>query len=126
MKIFLIAGGLFFIIFLGLIPLKRKFAEYNVQKNGYLITAIISSVPVCFGSKMHQFMYFRYKDKTYDKRIWCGFRHTHKSGDAIIFKHIEGTDIFLFENEKIEKEFASMTPLSLAGLLFIIIEFRKK
>ena len=71
-------------------------------------------------------MYFRYKDKTYDKRIWCGFRHTHKSGDAIIFKHIEGTDIFLFENEKIEKEFASMTPLSLAGLLFIIIEFRKK
>lgn len=71
-------------------------------------------------------MYFRYNDKTYDKKIWCSFSDNHKKGDTIKLKHIDGADIFLFENEKIEKEFISMVLLALAGLLIMIIGFRKK
>ena len=56
----------------------------------------------------------------------CGFNNTHKFGETIKFKHTNGTDIFLFENENIVIEFVSTGLLALFGIIFIVIGVRRK
>jgi hypothetical protein len=41
-------------------------------------------------------------------------------------KHIDGSNIFLFETEKIEKEFASAAVLAVLGITFIVIGATRK
>ncbi|MEO8173028.1 MAG: hypothetical protein ABI581_08090 [Sediminibacterium sp.] len=77
-------------------------------------------------SSRRGFMKFNYKDEFFDKKIGYGFIEKHKVGDSIFLKHIEGVDIFLFENEKIEKEFSASILLALVGLYFIIRGFKRK
>lgn len=115
MKVSLIIAGLFFIIFLCIIPFSRDIKEYDVQKNGELITATITYIPNCFGSRIMYFMKFTYAGQEFGKKVGCGFGDTHKVGETIKFKHTNGTDIFLFENEKIETEFISNALLALLG-----------
>lgn len=126
MKVSLIIAGIFFIIFLCIIPLSRDIKEYDVQKNGKLITATITHIPNCIGSKIMYFMKFSYAGQEFDKKVGCGFSDTHKVGETIKFKHTDGTDIFLFENEKIETEFTSNGLLALLGIVFIVIGARRK
>ena len=126
MKVSLIIAGIFFIIFLCIIPLSRDIKEYDVQKNGELITATITYIPNCIGSKIMYFMKFTYAGQEFDKKVGCGFSDTHKVGETIKFKHTDGTDIFLFENEKIETEFISNGLLALLGIVFIVIGARRK
>jgi hypothetical protein len=126
MKRFYIIGGLFIIIFICLIPLNRKLQEYNVEKNSKLVTATINYIPICSGTKIKYFMKFTYAGKEFDKKVSCGFSDTHKIGDTIKLKHQEGTDIFLFENEKIEIELVSMAILSVFGIALIIVGLKQK
>jgi hypothetical protein len=126
MKIFLIAGGLFLVIFVFIIPLKRDVEEYQVQKNGETIEATITYLKDCFGSKTYYFMKFTYNGQEYDKRVRCGFENTHKVGETILLKHESGTDIFLIENEKKEKEFVSSGLLGLLGIFLIGFGIKKR
>ena len=126
MKLFLIIGGLFIIIFVCIIPLRRHIEEYNIQKNGDLVTATITYIPHCVGSKIMYFMKFTYKGQEFDKKVGCGFSDTHKVGETIKLKHIDGSDIFLFENEKVEREFISVGILAALGITFIVIGARRK
>jgi hypothetical protein len=126
MKLFLIIGGLFIIIFICIIPLNRDIRKYNVQKNGELVTATITYIPICRGTKIKYFMKFTYAGQEFDKKVGCGFSDTHKVGETIKFKHTDGTDIFLFENEKTETEFISNGLLALLGIVFIVIGARRK
>lgn len=126
MKLFLILGGLFIIIFICIIPLNRDIQEYNVQKNGELVTATITYIPMCIGTKIRYFMKFTYAGQEFDKKVGCAFSDTHRVGETIKFKHIDGTDIFLFESEKIETEFIATGLLALFGIVFIIIGTRRK
>jgi hypothetical protein len=107
------------------IPLKHKIAEYDTQKNGQLITATIVDVPNCFGSKIRHFLKFKYNDQTYSKEIGRPCEE-YKIGQALILKHTEGTDIFLYETEKIEKEFIATALLAILGLFLIIYGFKRK
>src|SRR6186713_2216418 len=100
MKIFLIAGGLFLLILVSIIPLKRDIEEYQVQKTGELVSAKITYLKGCIGSKTYYFMKFEYNGDEFDKRVRCGFEETHKLGEVIQLHHKPGTDIFLFKNEK--------------------------
>lgn len=126
MKLFLILGGLFLIIFTCIIPLKRTIQEYDVQKHGELVTVTITYVPNCLGTKVHYFMAFNYSGQKFDKRIGCGSTDDYKIGEAIKLKHIEGTDIFLFEKETKEGDIVSAGLLGIFGIVFIIIGLRKK
>ncbi|MCC6288584.1 MAG: hypothetical protein IT249_11935 [Chitinophagaceae bacterium] len=125
MKLFLILGGLFIIIFICII-LNRDIQEYNVQKKGELVTATITYIPNCLGTKIRYFMKFTYAGQEFDKKVGCGFSDTHRVGETIKFKHIDGTDIFLFGSEKIETEFIATGLLALFGIVFFIIGTRRK
>jgi hypothetical protein len=71
-------------------------------------------------------MKFIYAGQEFDKKVGCGFADTHKVGETIKLRHIDGTNIFLFENEKKEKEFISTGLLAILGVAFIVIGVRKK
>ena len=126
MKPFLIFGGLFIIIFICIIPLSRDIKECNIQKNGDLVTATITYIPHCIGAKIMYFMKFTYEGKVFDKKVGCGYADTYKIGDRIQLRHIDGSDIFLFENEKVEKEFISSGILAVLGITFIVMGVRRK
>jgi hypothetical protein len=123
---FLVIGGLFIIIFICIVPLKRHIQEYNVQKNGKLVTATITYIPNFVGCRTMHFIDFIYAGKKFDKKVGCGFAGTYKIGETIKFRHIDGTKIFLFENEKIEKEFISFAVLAVFGIVIIVIGARKR
>ncbi|HEV2831047.1 MAG TPA: hypothetical protein VGW31_03635, partial [Hanamia sp.] len=114
------------IVFVSIFPLKRDIEEYQVQKNGETIKATITYLKDCIGSKTYYFMKFAYNGQEYDKRVRCGFENTHKVGETISMKHESGTDIFLFENEKKEKEFVSSSLLGLLGIFLIGIGIKKR
>ena len=120
----LIYGGLI-LLFIGLVPLKRHFSEYEVQKNGEIITAIIVNVPNCFGTKIRHFLKFRYNNKIYSKTIGKPCEE-YKVGETLYLKHIEGIDIFLYEDEKVEWEIASFLILAVSGLGCIIFNLKRK
>lgn len=126
MKLFLIIGGLFIIIFICLLPLPRKISEYRVEKSGKIISATISYIPHCYGTKVKYFMRFVYNGEEFDKKVGCGFGDNHKAGDIIKLNHNEGKDIFLFENEKIEQDFFSTIGLALLSLFLIIYGLKRK
>jgi hypothetical protein len=106
--------------------LGRDIKEYDVQKNGELITVTITYIPNCIGSKIKYFMKFTYAGREFDKKVGCGFADTHKIGETIKLKHTDGTDIFLFENENKETEFISTTLLAVLGISFIVIGAKRK
>ena len=72
------------------------------------------------------FMKFTYEGKVFDKKVGCGYADTYKIGDRIQLRHIDGSDIFLFENEKVEKEFISSGILAVLGIAFIVMGVRRK
>lgn len=126
MKTLLIIGGLFMLVFVCLVPLKRDIQEYNTQKNGKLVTATITHIPICSGTKVKYFMKFTYDGQEFDKRVGCGFADTHRVGETIVLRHTDSTDIFLFENENKETEFASTGLFAILGIAFVVIGARKK
>ena len=81
MKGFLIAGGLFIIIFICIIPLPREIEEFNTERTGEMVTVTITYIPICSGTKGKHFMKFIYKGETFDKDAGCGFDETHKLGE---------------------------------------------
>lgn len=109
-----------------LIPISKDFEDYDVQKNGKIVTATITYIPVCLGTKTSQYMEFKYAEMKFDKNVGCNFSDTYKVGDTIKFKHLEGTDIFLFEEESIESEFIASGLLAIVGITFIVIGARRK
>lgn len=127
MKLFLIIGGLFIIAFICIIPLSRDIQEYNVQKNGELITATITYIPICSGTKAKYSMKFAYAGQEFTKTVGCGFANSHKAGDMIKLKHLNGIDdIFLFENENKKNDFIADGLLGILGVTLIISGVRKK
>ncbi|MGZ4012112.1 MAG: hypothetical protein ACXVLF_14225 [Flavisolibacter sp.] len=125
MKAFLIIGGIFIIIFLCIVPLKRDIAEYYTHRNGELITAVITDVPNCIGTKVKHFIKFRFDNSIYSKIIGAPCDQ-YKVGQEIQLKHTPGTDLFLYVNETKESELISTGLLAVAGLAFIVIGFKKK
>lgn len=114
------------LVFFCLVPLKRDIREYNTQKNGKLVTATITHIPICSGTRVKYFMKFTYDGQEFDKRVSCGFADTHKVGETIELRHTDGTDIFLFEKENKETEFVSTGLLAILGIAFVVIGVRRK
>ena len=126
MRYFIIGGGLFILIFACIIPLNHNIREYEVQKRGEIIVATITEIPDCFGTRLKHFMRFSYGGRFYDKAIGCSFANSHKVGETIKFRHLKDTDIFLFENEKKERDFIATGLLALLSILIIIIGAKGK
>lgn len=126
MKPFYILSGLFFLIFVCLIPLPRHFQEYKVHTQGQLVNVQLTYVPHSVGCKIKYSMKFVYAGKEYSKKVGCNFDETHKAGDIVQLKHMEGTDLFLFPEESITKEFIAFGALALFGVFLIIYGSRKK
>jgi hypothetical protein len=126
MNKYLPIAGLLMLIFFCIVPLKRKMQEYDVQKNGEIVMAIIVSVPNSIGAKIHYSIKFAYAGRVFNKKTGNGVEKRYKLGDEIRLKHIDGMDIFLYEDEKIEKEFIAMAILAVVSIAFIIYGFQKK
>ncbi len=71
-------------------------------------------------------MEFIYSGQKFDKKIGCGLAENYKIGEVIKLRHIEGIDIFLFENETKEREFIANGVLAILGITFIFIGLKKK
>jgi hypothetical protein len=126
MRVWYILSGLFIIIFICLIPLKRHFQEYRVQTQGKIINVRLTYVPHSIGCKIIYSAKFVYEGKEHSKKVGCTFDETHKVNDVIQLKHIEGIDIFLFPEENITKEFIASGALAAFGIFLIIYGNRKK
>lgn len=126
MRAFYILSGLFLLIFVCLIPLPRHFQEYKVQTQGQLVNVQLTYVPYSVGCKIKYSMKFVYAGNEYSKKVGCNFDETHKIGDIIRLKHLEGTDLFLFPEENITKEFFAFGALALFGVFLVIYGSRKK
>ena len=114
------------IIFTSIIPLTRDIKEYDIQKNGEVVTAAITYIPSCSGTKTNNFMKFIYSGEEFNKKVDCNFAENHKVGEQIRLKHIEATDLFLLENETKEGEIISTVLLGILGIIFIFIGARRK
>ena len=125
MKLGLILGGVFIIVFICIVPLKRDIDEYNVQKTGIEVDAIITDVPNCFGTKVKHFLKFKFENSIYSKRVGAPCDQ-YKRGQVIRLKHEPGTDIFLYLNETKESEFVATAAMAIFGILLIIIGIKKK
>src|SRR5437764_8152602 len=126
MRAFYILSGLFLFIFVCLISLPRKFKEYKVQTKGELVKVQLTYVPHSVGCKIIYSMKFTYAGNVYSKKVGCNFDETHKAGEIIQLKHLEGSDIFLFPDESITKEFFAFAALALFGVFLVIYGTRKK
>jgi hypothetical protein len=120
-KHFLVISGLFIIVFICFIPLLRDIEEYDVQKNGELVTARITYIPNRKG-----FMEFTYDGQNFNKKVGRSFGDIYKVNDTINLKHKNGTDIFLFENENKRIEFISTGLLALLGISCIAVGLKRK
>src|SRR6476620_4297958 len=126
MRAFYILSGLFILVFVCLIPLPQHFREYKVQTQGQLVNAQLTYVPHSFGCKIKYSIKFVYAGNEYSKKVGCNFDETHKAGEIIELKHMEGSNIFLFPDESITKEFFAFGALALFGVALIIYGSRKK
>lgn len=125
MKIFLILGGIFIVLFMCIVPVKRDIDEYHVQINGKEVEAIITKVPNCFGTKNSHFLEFKYENSIYSKRVGAPCDH-YKVGQVLKLKHEPGTDIFLYVNETKESEFLASGVLAIVGIVLIVLGIKRK
>ena len=116
----------FYFMQIALREAEKAFEINEVQKNGELVTATITYIPICSGTKIKYFMKFVYAGQEFDKKVGCGFAETHKVGETIKLRHKDDTDIFLFENERKETEFISTGILAVLGIAFIVIGVKRK
>ena len=114
MRKFYILGGIF-LLFIAVAPIKSKLEQYKVQKEGEIVKVLLSKVPNTKG-----LLKFKYNGIPYEKSVGRSFSDDHKTGDSLLLKHLQGTDIFLLENESIEGEIISFCVLGVIGLFFII------
>jgi hypothetical protein len=125
--IYLIGGISFW--FGALIGLKYDIESYDVQKHGQLISAKITFVPVCLGTRVKHHLRFQYIDngvlKEYSKAVGVGLCGKLKVGQEIKFKADLEKKIFLYEFEDVKNEFYASALLGLAGLICIIFAFKK-
>jgi hypothetical protein len=126
MRVWYVLSGLFIILFICIIPLNRHFQQYRVQTQGKIINARLTYVPHSLGCKIKYSAKFVYGGREYAKKVGCNFDETHKVGDAIQLKHIEGADVFLFPEENITKEFIASGALAVFGIFLIIYGSKKQ
>ena len=106
-----------------LLSLRHKLAEYETQKNGQIINAMITRVPDCQGEEVG-FMEFRYQGQRYSKEVSCSFSDRHKRGDTIRMKHLAKTGIFLLEQEHKEGELVAIGILPIVGVISVIFSLK--
>jgi hypothetical protein len=113
-----------------LLFLKPKWLAYNVEKNGSIVTMKIISLPnYCGRTKGSYNMDALYGDQVFTKKIPTGYCNTHRVGELIEMKYLEGQESILFPNEKTRDDFIVIGIFFLVGLIAIvygIFEKRKR
>jgi hypothetical protein len=119
MRLFYFLGGLL-LLFISFAPLKRKYQEFQVQKQGQLVEVRLTKLRPSIGCKILYFFEFEFAGNQYSKKAGCNFHDTHKPGQLIKLKHLSRFDIFLFPDEDIDREFIAFGLLGIfAFFLFI-------
>ena len=124
MRLFYFLGGLA-LLFISIVPLKYKFQEYQVQKQGQLVEVRLTRLRSSVGCKIRYFFEFDYAGNQYSKKAGCNFHESHKIGQVILLKHLNDFDIFLFPEEDIVSEFVAFGLLGVFAL-FMLIKASKK
>ena len=124
MRLIYLLGGILF-LFIPLFSLKYKLDLYHVQENGVLVSAVLTEVPNCQGTKTNPSIKFTCQGGKYSKKVGCNYADDHKSGDTILLKTIQGSNLFLFEHESAGMELIAMAALALLGVFFVYRFFKK-
>jgi hypothetical protein len=119
MRLFYLFGGLL-LLFISFAPLKHKYQEHQVQKQVELVEVRLTKLRPSIGCKILYFFEFEYAGKQYSKKAGCNFHDTHKPGQVIKLKHLNGSDIFLFPDEDIGPEFIAFGLLGIFALFLLI------
>jgi hypothetical protein len=115
MRRFYLFGG-FIVLFICIVPLKRKFSEYQVQTHGDLVDVLITKLRPSIGCKILYPFDFEFNGVQYSKKAGCNFHDQHRVGEQIKMRHLDGQDIFLLPTEDVRKEFAAFGVLLLFGI----------
>jgi hypothetical protein len=121
----LILGGLVLII-IAVLPLRNHLSEYETQKHGEFVKAVIIAAPTCLGARIKHWVKFRYNNEIHSKTTGGKACEDFKVGDTLTLKHTEGTDIFLYDTETVESEFVAFGLLGVMGIIFMVLGFKKK
>jgi hypothetical protein len=124
MKILTVAGIILFIspiFFLG-----NAYDKFKVEKDGHLVQMRIEKLPAsCIGAKMPYFVTFSYQGQFFDKQTRGNFCEKHHIGELIEIQFLEGAKHILFPKESAVFNLVSCGLLSIFGLVFIIIQWKK-
>jgi hypothetical protein len=123
-KLLIIGGGL--LIVMAVITTPRTFAEYNVQKHGQLVGVTLLKLPNCSFGYKNKFLTLDYEEHRYTLRTSCKYIKNFQEGQQIQMLHGFGSNIFLFQNEDLTIEILSTIGLARAGIVIIVIGFKKK
>jgi|688.fasta_scaffold1108982_1 hypothetical protein len=115
MRRFYLLGGAI-ILFICVMPLKRKLSEYQVQTQGDLIDVVITKLRPSVGCKIRYDFDFEFNGAHYSKTAGCHFHNQHRVGELLKMRHIDGQDIFLFPTEDVRMEFVAFGSLLLFGI----------
>jgi hypothetical protein len=110
-------GGLVFISF----GIPSLISEYKTQKEGTIVTVLLTKVPQGKG-----FAEFEFKGNIYSKKVDAAFHKHYQAGELLKMKHLAGSKQFLFEKEKVEGDLISIGIFVLVCLLLVIKGLRTK
>lgn len=122
MKFFFIISGFFILIFICLVPLKTKIAEFDVYKNGELVPV---AFPNPIGAKVSHPLKFTYLGNGYSIMIKGTLAEKHKVGDTILMRHKDGNAIFLLPTKNMYFELFAIGTLAVFSIFLIAYGLKK-
>lgn len=117
------------IIAVSLFFLKGKWEVYQVEKEGSIVDMKIIKLPAsCNVTKGKYYMDVEYAGQTFNKRIPTVFCNSHKPGDIVKMKYLEGQESVLFPDEKVRGDFIAIGIFLFVGILSLLlgIFYKKK
>ncbi|MDI9862505.1 hypothetical protein [Flectobacillus roseus] len=95
--------------------------EIEVYEKGEIVKMkIIEKPSSCLGTKVKWHMKVEYQGKVFDTQIGGNYCESHRIGDIVDIKYLEGSNIILLPHENSYDQLIATIALSLVGLSAVI------
>lgn len=120
----MLAGSLFLIV-LTFILFPETIQKYQLNKTDNFVTVTIVELPDCTIGYKNKFLTINYNGVNHILRTKCKYVRNLQTGTNIKMLHKDDSNIFLFKEEDVTFDLISLIILCLAGILSLIISFRR-